>query len=158
MLVIGPHRLAAALAVVCAIVPALASAGPGGAWLSARVEAQPIENDGSESAELSVLLLERPESDLPVSIRLHSETVELPENRLGWADVVDDKAGQPRFRTALPWPATPGEHHVEAEVSYVVCGPRWCREKRGRASWTWTVEGEGSPSDEATTGPESRSR
>jgi hypothetical protein len=131
-----------ALALTIVIGPSLHSAASPAAadpWLAARIEAQPVELGSDPDTELSLLVLERPEVDLPVSIRLRSETVELVENRLGWADVVDAKSSQPRFRTRFANPTQPGEHRIDADVAYVVCGDQWCREKRGRLSWTFVV-------------------
>lgn len=117
-----------------------ANARPEDPWLAARIEALPIEAVGTGEAELSLVVLERPEADMPVSIRLRSEEVSLSENRLGWADVVDAKAAQPRFRTWIALPSRPGRKVIDAEISYVVCSGRWCREKRGHAAWELVVD------------------
>jgi len=111
-----------------------------GPWLSAHVVAQPIETIAEGQSELSLLFLERPERDMPVSVRLSSSSLPLTENRLGWADVVDPRAREPRIRTRFLTPSLPGDYRIDADVTYVICGPKRCREKRGRVHWQFTVD------------------
>ena len=107
---------------------------------SARLEARVVAQAPTFTravGELSLLLLERPERDMPLLVHLESESVQLLDRQLDWDEVVDDRAEQPRMRATFR--AEPGTHKVRARIAYVVCGPKWCREKRGQAEWTFVV-------------------
>lgn len=85
--------------------------------------------------ELSVTILESPAPGMPLTVRLGSERVVLPENRLGARDVVDPQAEQPRVRARFVAPEQPGVHLVEGLVEYVTCDEVRCRPHRTRVVW-----------------------
>lgn len=116
-------------------------ARPGTELITAKVRAleTPTLAPG-QRGELSLLLLEAPERDLPLAVRIDDSPLELVENRLGWSAVVDALALQPRVRAAFTAPAEPGRYEVRASVDYSVCGERWCRSKRGELRWIVVVE------------------
>lgn len=89
--------------------------------------------------ELSVTILDAPELVAPPSVRLSSATVELPETRLGEADVVDPQASQPRMRARVVAPSAPGRHEVQGLVEYVTCEQERCRPRRARVVWVVQV-------------------
>lgn len=96
-----------------------------------------------EAGELSLVVLEAPERDLPLSVRLDAggaDGLEVVEDRLDWSAVVDPLATQPRVRVPFRAPSRPGEYTVSAQVDYSVCGERWCVQKQGRVVWTIEVE------------------
>lgn len=88
-----------------------------------------------EQGELSVTILDGPQLELPLSVRLSSARVILPENRLGTRDVVDPLAQQPRVRARFFAPAELGRHEVEGLVEYVTCREDRCRPRRARVVW-----------------------
>ncbi len=109
---------------------------PGSETITARVralEVPPVRP--GEQGELSLLLLELPELDLPLSVRIEADALELAENRLGWSAVVDPQALQPRLRARFTAPTSPGSYTVAATVDYSVCKGDWCRRKHGRVEW-----------------------
>ncbi|PRP95490.1 hypothetical protein ENSA5_38420 [Enhygromyxa salina] len=115
-------------------------ARPGTELITAQVQAleTPAVEPG-QRGELSLVLLEAPERDLPLAVRVDDSALELVENRLGWSAVVDALALQPRVRVPFTAPAEPGRYEVRASVDYSVCSPRWCRTKRGELRWSVLV-------------------
>jgi hypothetical protein len=93
-----------------------------------------------QRGELSLVLLEAPDRDMPLAVRLDTVTLELLDNRLGWSQVVDPLALQPRLRATFRAPEQPGAYEVRASVEYWVCGERWCRRKLGELHWSVIVE------------------
>jgi len=91
--------------------------------------------------ESSLILLEAPDRDMPLAVRIDASSIELVDDRLGWSQVVDALALQPRVRASFRAPAQPGAYEVRASVEYWVCGERWCRRKYGELSWSVVVEG-----------------
>jgi hypothetical protein len=93
-----------------------------------------------QRGELSLVLLEAPDRDLPLAVRIDAVALELLDNRLGWSQVVDPLALQPRLRAPFRAPEQPGEYEVRASVEYWVCRQRWCRRKLGELRWSVIVE------------------
>ena len=91
------------------------------------------------AGELSVTILETPEPGIPIEVRLSSDDVELLDNRLGWADVVDPQAHQPRMRARFVAPAVPGRYRVRGLVTWVTCEGEACRTRRAPVAWTVDV-------------------
>lgn len=91
--------------------------------------------------ELSLILLEAPDRDMPLLVRIEASGLELVDDRLGWSQVVDPLAVQPRVRAPFHAPERPGTYEVHASVDYWVCGQRACRRKHGEVSWSIIVEG-----------------
>ena len=85
--------------------------------------------------ELSLTLLETPAAGFPLDVRIDKSPLSLLDQRLGWPDVVDPLAHQPRLSAPFVAPAAPGRHRVGALVSYVTCDARRCRTRRARVSW-----------------------
>lgn len=105
------------------------------------MSAQPVPTmQPGVRGELSLTILEAPAAAGPIEVRLASEAVELPDNRLSRDDVVDPLARQPRLRGRFVAPAEPGTYAVSGEVLYVTCRPKWCRPRRADIAWTVTVE------------------
>jgi hypothetical protein len=73
------------------------------------------------SGELSLTILDSPSAVAPLSVRLSSAGVGLPETRLDEADVVDPQASQPRVRARYVAPAVAGRYEVQGLVEYVTC-------------------------------------
>jgi hypothetical protein len=94
-----------------------------------------------QRGELSLILLETPDRDMPLAVRIDAGALELLDNRLGWSEVVDPLALQPRLRATFRAPEQPGEYQVRASVEYWVCSERWCRRKLGELRWSVIVEG-----------------
>lgn len=92
-----------------------------------------------QSGELSVTILETPAVGTLVELRLQADTVQLPENRLGWEDVVDPQARNPRIRARIVAPSSPGEYVVRGRLSYVTCSRKTCRPKTANVTWLVTV-------------------
>jgi hypothetical protein len=90
--------------------------------------------------EVSLTILDQPERGLPIQLWLESDEVGLPDDRLGWDDVVDPQAVQPRLRARIVAPARPGAHDVRGFVAYVTCGADRCRPRMREVTWTITVE------------------
>ena len=95
--------------------------------------------------ELSLVLLEAPERDLPLELRLEAGPVALDENRLDWSAVADPLALQPRVRASFTAPSEPGSYVVEGRVRYWVCDERWCRRKHATLQWTISAEAPAQP-------------
>lgn len=114
---------------------------PGTELITAQVRAldSPTLTPG-QRGELSLLLLEAPDRDMPLTVRIDGVTLELLDNRLGWSEVVDPLALQPRLAASFRAPAQPGNYQVRASVEYWVCGERWCRRKLGELRWSVIVE------------------
>jgi hypothetical protein len=119
-----------------------ASERPGAELVAARARAldSPALTPG-QRGELSLVLLEAPDRDMPLAVRIDAGALELLDNRLGWSQVVDPLALQPRLRATFRAPEQPGEYEVRASVEYWVCGERWCRRKLGALHWSVIVEG-----------------
>lgn len=112
--------------------------------IMAKVRALPVPTLApGQSGELSLLLLEAAERELPLLARVDAEALGLLENRLGWSAVVDPLALQPRLRIPITAPTEPGRYEVHASVDYFVCTQRWCRQKRGELRWALLVEDPG---------------
>jgi hypothetical protein len=92
-----------------------------------------------QTGELSLTILEKPRSGTPIELRLSADTIGLPENRLGWQDVVDPQAVQPRIRAKIVAPGEPGEYAVRGRITYVTCGPKVCRPRTAHVIWTVRV-------------------
>jgi hypothetical protein len=107
------------------------------------VQAQALDNPvlaPGQRGELSLVLLEAPDRDMPLAVRIDAVALGLLDNRLGWSQVVDPLALQPRLRAPFRAPEQPGEYQVRASVEYWVCGERWCRRKLGELRWLVIVE------------------
>jgi len=89
--------------------------------------------------ELSLTILDTPARVAPLSVRLSSQGVGLPETRLGEADVVDPQASQPRVRARYVAPAVAGPYEVQGLVEYVTCTGERCRPRRARVVWVVQV-------------------
>lgn len=89
--------------------------------------------------ELSLVLLEAPERDLPLELRLEAEGISLLEGRLDWRAVADPLAPLPRLRARFDAPPEPGRYTVEGGVRYSVCDDRWCRTKTRQVTWIFEV-------------------
>ncbi len=88
------------------------------------------------AGELSITILETPESGTPIELRLRvPEEIRIATNRLGWDDVVDTRAVQPRLRTRFTAPAEPGSFRVHGLLRYLSCDERTCVPKVVRVSW-----------------------
>lgn len=97
----------------------------------------------NEVGELSLTILDAPEQSLPLLVWLDaSAAVDLRENRLTWADVVDRAAAQPRVVARLV-AREAGTHEVRGWVTYVTCDAKRCRPRRANVAWTVRVRGEG---------------
>jgi hypothetical protein len=108
--------------------------------IAAQVRALPVPTLApGQKGELSLVLLEAPERELPLLTRVEPGEIELVDNRLGWAAVVDPLALQPRLRVPIKAPSEPGRYEVRASVDYFICSPRWCRAKRGELVWDVVV-------------------
>ena len=108
--------------------------------ITAQVRALPAPTLApGQAGELSLVLLEAPERELPLLTRVEPCALELVENRLGWSAVVDPLALQPRLRVPITAPSEPGRYEVHASVQYFVCGEQWCRVKRGELDWVLVV-------------------
>lgn len=92
-----------------------------------------------KGGELSLTILERPFRGTPVELWLDADDVRLPDNRVGWEDVVDPQAQQPRLRARFVAPDAPGTYYVRGWVMYVRCGPKRCRPRTRSVLWTITV-------------------
>jgi hypothetical protein len=130
-----------ALALALAVLVTPASERPGTELITAQARALdgPTLAPG-QRGELSLILLEAPDRDMPLAVRIDAVALELLDNRLGWSQVVDPLALQPRLRASFLAPEQPGEYHVRASVEYWVCGERWCRRKLGELRWSVIVE------------------
>ena len=105
-----------------------------------KVQAQaPDSIAAGQSGELSLTILEKPRAGTPIELRLSADTIRLPENRLGWQDVVDPQAVQPRITARIVAPQQPGEYAVRGRITYVTCGPKVCRPRTAHVIWTVVV-------------------
>lgn len=110
------------------------------ALLDGRVQAQdPEPLVAGSSGELSVTILETPALGTLIELRLEADTVGLPENRLGWEDVVDPEARYPRIRARVQAPVSAGEYVVRGRLSYVTCTAKVCRPRSANVLWTVLV-------------------
>lgn len=111
-----------------------------GLGFDARVQvSQPLPIEAGAVGELSLTILDTPAAVAPLSVRLSSHAVVLPEARLGEADVVDPQASQPRIRARYVAPTTAGRYEVEGLVEYVTCKVDRCRPHRARVVWVVQV-------------------
>ena len=114
---------------------------PGVELVAARAVALDIEATGVDArGELSLVLLEAPDRDMPLELRLEPGPVAVDQDRLGWSAVADPLALQPRVRATFTAPSQPGTYAIEGSVTYWVCSERWCRRKHGRLRWTVPVD------------------
>lgn len=98
--------------------------------------------------ELSVTILETPERGTPIELRLEDDGLQaeaggdgrLPDNRLGWEDVVDSKAAQPRLRATFVAPSEPGNYAVAGRLSYITCRGEVCMPHAVDVRWPVVVE------------------
>jgi hypothetical protein len=133
-------------AVVARALGVLLAAEQLGLGFDARVQAAPpVPLLAGAVGELSLTILDTPAPVAPLSVRLSSHAVTLPETRLGVGDVVDPQASQPRVRARYVAPSAAGRYEVEGLVEYVTCvspggaeGPR-CRPRRARVVWVVEV-------------------
>lgn len=109
-----------------------------------QVSAPPSVAPGAQG-ELSVTILDTPQPRMPLSVRLSSTRVVLPDTRLGVRDVVDPQAQQPRVRARFFAPAEPGSYVVEGLVEYVTCEDDRCRPRRTRVVWRIEVRAADAP-------------
>lgn len=117
-----------------------------------KAAAQPLEPvQPGAPGELSLTILETPDAQGPIEVRLESDAVDMPENRLGWEDVVDPLARQPRVRGRFVAPTQAGDYVVRGHLLYVTCGRKRCRPRR--ATVTWTVVVQQPPATDATASP-----
>jgi len=100
---------------------------------------QPVPLRAGEVGELSLTILDTPAAVAPLSVRLSSQAVVLPETRLGESDVVDPQASQPRIRARYVAPTAAGRYEVEGLVEYVTCQAERCRPRRARVVWVVQV-------------------
>ena len=131
------------VALALALVPSLA--GDLDALLrepiTAEVEALAVEVVAAgQRGELSLVVLESADRTLPLAIRIDAGPVELDDNRLDWAAVVDPLASQPRLRARFRAPPAAGRYPVHASVDYWVCREGWCRRKHGELDWVVPVD------------------
>lgn len=104
------------------------------------VEASPVVAVApGQAGELSLVIRERAERDLDLTVWLWSSEVELVENRLSWDHVVDQAADQPRLRVAFTAPSEPGTYAVDGHLSYVSCNPRACWTRQVDVTWSVQV-------------------
>lgn len=140
---LGAGTIAPVLTTAAAVARALGvllAAEQLGLGFDARVQvSQPVPLLAGAVGELSLTILDTPAAVAPLSVRLSSTTVGLPEARLGQADVVDPQASQPRVRARYVAPATPGRHEVEGLVEYITCTEERCRPRRARVVWVVQV-------------------
>lgn len=97
-----------------------------------------------EEGELSLIVLERPWDPTALELRLSAVGIELPENRLGWEDVVDPQAERPRIRIRVRAPGQPGEALVEGRLRYTTCEGRYCRPRTTSVRWVIPIVGQAS--------------
>ena len=108
--------------------------------LAARAEALAVEQvNAGQRGELSLVLLEAPERDWPLAVRIDEGALALVDDRLDWGAVVDPLALQPRLRVPFVAPEQAGHYEVRATLSYAVCNEQWCWIKRGELRWTVEV-------------------
>ena len=100
---------------------------------------QPVPLRAGMVGELSLTILDTPAAVAPLSVRLSSQAVVLPETRLGESDVVDPQASQPRIRARYVAPTAAGRYEVEGLVEYVTCQAERCRPRRARVVWVVQV-------------------
>lgn len=100
---------------------------------------QPVPLRAGEVGELSLTILDTPAAVAPLSVRLSSLAVVLPETRHGQPDVVDPQASQPRIRARYVAPTAAGRYEVEGLVEYVTCQAERCRPRRARVVWVVQV-------------------
>lgn len=93
-----------------------------------------------EVGEVSVTILETPAPGVPLDVRMKATGVRLVSERLGWADVVDPQARQPRLRVPLTAPRAPGTYRVSGLVTYVVCDEDHCHTRRAAVAWDVVVQ------------------
>lgn len=138
---IGEGVLALVLRVLAASASEPDDDRPGTELVSAQARALDVPALApGQRGELSLILLEPPDRDLPLAVRIDAAPLELLDNRLGWSQVVDPLALQPRLAASFRAPDQPGAYEVRASVEYWVCGERWCRRKLSELRWSVIVE------------------
>jgi len=105
---------------------------------NARVD-EPDPVLGGGVGELSVTILDEPVLDAPLELRLWSDTVVIPENRLSTSSIVDRKARRPRVRARFIAPREPGEYEVFGALRYITCVDDRCRPRTTTLRWTISV-------------------
>ena len=94
-----------------------------------------------QSGELSVTILDTPMAGTPIELRLDDGSgVTLADNRLGWADVVDPQAVQPRLRARFTAPEAPGRYEVVGHLTYVTCAKKRCTHRAAGVRWELVVK------------------
>ena len=105
-----------------------------------RVQRSPVPPlEPGARGELSVTILDEVPQSQSLLVRLQSDAVAVPDNRLGFRDVVDAQAQQLRVRARFVAPQQPGSYDVEGLVEYVGCNDQRCRPYRARVVWTIEV-------------------
>jgi hypothetical protein len=99
-----------------------------------------------QSGELSVTILDTPMSGTPIELSLAPSAVTLADNRLGWPDVVDPQAVQPRLRARFTAPNDPGRYEVHGQLRYLTCNKKRCVPRVVTLRWDLEVRtAEGKP-------------
>lgn len=128
----GVHELAAAA------LGALLGSGAGLELPEQRarvvVDEVPTVDVGADGA-LSLTLLETPAAGFPLAVAIDDSPLSLRDQRLGWGDVVDPLAHQPRLSAPFTAPETAGSFTVQGRVSYVICSANRCRPRKARIRW-----------------------
>jgi hypothetical protein len=93
-----------------------------------------------ESGELSVTILDTPMAGTPIELSLAASAVTLADNRLGWPDVVDPKAVQPRLRARFTAPRDPGHYEVHGQLRYLTCTAKRCVPRMVAVHWELEVK------------------
>jgi hypothetical protein len=102
------------------------------------LDVPPIEP--GQSGELSVTILDTPMADTPIELGLAASGLTLADNRLGWSDVVDPKAVQPRLRARFTAPSEPGRYEVHGQLRYLTCTPKRCVPRMAVVRWEVEVK------------------
>jgi hypothetical protein len=92
------------------------------------------------SGELSVTILDTPMAGTPIELSLAPSDVVLADNRLGWPDVVDPQAVQPRLRARFTAPSDPGRYEVHGRLRWLTCTAKRCVPRVAAVRWEITVE------------------
>lgn len=98
------------------------------------VDEVPTMTTGDAGA-LSLTLLETPAAGFPLAVAIDDSPLSLRDQRLGWGDVVDPLAHQPRLSAPFTAPQTAGSFTVQGRVTYVICSATKCRPRRARIRW-----------------------
>lgn len=101
------------------------------------LDVPPIHPGGS--GELSVTILDTAMTGTPIELDLAATEVVLADNRLGWPDVVDPKAVQPRLRARFTAPRDPGRYAVHGRLRWLTCTDRRCVPRTATVRWNIEV-------------------